>query len=225
MWAEIAKDMQMPWRAVEAQHWVLGSESMAERAGVTPFVSTANTGNVPPTRAPRTSTTLLPRNSSSDMALESPPIALAYGGQEARPGVSDSRSQYFPSQPSNLYAPSSGDRRIEAGTAIATVFRPSNHRRESSNSSYTGPALSNDLLRRSPGGSRSTYGVEARHDRLPPIRHHREEQQQSRTEHTSRRKVVPQTQMRNDAAPFTQQRDSSSESEESERHRRKQPGA
>ncbi|KAI1956458.1 hypothetical protein LOZ58_006387 [Ophidiomyces ophidiicola] len=37
MWAKVAEDMQMPFRAVEAMHWHLGQDDMARRAGVQPF--------------------------------------------------------------------------------------------------------------------------------------------------------------------------------------------
>jgi len=32
MWNTLAKEMNMPWRAVEAMHWQLGEHEMAERA-------------------------------------------------------------------------------------------------------------------------------------------------------------------------------------------------
>ncbi|KAH7012711.1 uncharacterized protein B0I36DRAFT_223834, partial [Microdochium trichocladiopsis] len=37
MWAKVAEEMGIPWRAAEAMHWHLGEVNMAERAGVTPF--------------------------------------------------------------------------------------------------------------------------------------------------------------------------------------------
>ncbi|EGU87512.1 hypothetical protein FOXB_01970, partial [Fusarium oxysporum f. sp. conglutinans Fo5176] len=37
MWAKVAEEMAVPWRAVEAMHWQLGEEDMARRAGVVPF--------------------------------------------------------------------------------------------------------------------------------------------------------------------------------------------
>ncbi|OIW27943.1 hypothetical protein CONLIGDRAFT_682951 [Coniochaeta ligniaria NRRL 30616] len=37
MWAKVAEEMQVPWRAAEAMHWQLGEADMARRAGVTPF--------------------------------------------------------------------------------------------------------------------------------------------------------------------------------------------
>ncbi|CAK7198930.1 hypothetical protein SEUCBS139899_001598 [Sporothrix eucalyptigena] len=43
MWAKVAEEMQVPWRAAEAMHWQLGEADMARRAGVTPFSLTAST--------------------------------------------------------------------------------------------------------------------------------------------------------------------------------------
>jgi len=37
MWAKVAEEMQVPWRAAEAMHWQLGENEMARRAGVVPF--------------------------------------------------------------------------------------------------------------------------------------------------------------------------------------------
>ncbi|KAI1117535.1 hypothetical protein F5Y14DRAFT_352895 [Nemania sp. NC0429] len=37
MWAKVAEEMAVPWRAAEAMHWEIGVEGMARRAGVTAF--------------------------------------------------------------------------------------------------------------------------------------------------------------------------------------------
>lgn len=37
MWTPIARDLCIPWRAVEALHWQMGRDEMSRRAGVTPF--------------------------------------------------------------------------------------------------------------------------------------------------------------------------------------------
>ena len=37
MWAKIAEEMTLPWRAAEAMHWQMGEHEMARRAGVTAF--------------------------------------------------------------------------------------------------------------------------------------------------------------------------------------------
>jgi hypothetical protein len=43
MWAKVAEELQVPWRAAEAMHWQLGEHDMARRAGVTvPFSLSSN---------------------------------------------------------------------------------------------------------------------------------------------------------------------------------------
>lgn len=42
MWAKVAEEMQVPWRAAEAMHWQLGEADMARRAGVVPFSLTSS---------------------------------------------------------------------------------------------------------------------------------------------------------------------------------------
>lgn len=37
MWAKVAEELAVPWRAAEAMHWQLGEAEMAKRAGVVPF--------------------------------------------------------------------------------------------------------------------------------------------------------------------------------------------
>ncbi|KAI9730926.1 MAG: hypothetical protein M1818_008000 [Claussenomyces sp. TS43310] len=37
IWARVAEEMAVPWRAAEAMHWQLGEADMARRAGVVPF--------------------------------------------------------------------------------------------------------------------------------------------------------------------------------------------
>ena len=60
MWAKIAEEMAIPWRAAEAMHWQMGEHEMARRAGVTPFTLTnpnhnsiSRLSNRPPTSRPR----------------------------------------------------------------------------------------------------------------------------------------------------------------------------
>ncbi|OAL25893.1 hypothetical protein AYO22_04520 [Fonsecaea multimorphosa] len=54
MWARVAEEMAMPWRAVEAMHWQMGEHEMAKRAGVTPFsLTNANSGIEPSSLPPR----------------------------------------------------------------------------------------------------------------------------------------------------------------------------
>ncbi|OAA59309.1 MYB DNA-binding domain protein [Cordyceps fumosorosea ARSEF 2679] len=42
MWAKVAEELQVPWRAAEAMHWQLGEQDMARRAGQTPFALAHN---------------------------------------------------------------------------------------------------------------------------------------------------------------------------------------
>lgn len=37
MWTRVAQELQMPWRTVEAMHWIIGRTGMAHRAGQEPF--------------------------------------------------------------------------------------------------------------------------------------------------------------------------------------------
>ena len=56
MWAKIAEEMAIPWRAAEAMHWQMGENDMARRAGVTPFTLTnANSNSVSRTNTRPTS--------------------------------------------------------------------------------------------------------------------------------------------------------------------------
>jgi len=49
MWAIIASEMKIPWRAAEAMHWQLGEEEIARRAGTVPFsLSSSVTLEAPP---------------------------------------------------------------------------------------------------------------------------------------------------------------------------------
>ena len=46
MWAPLATELGIPWRAAEAMHWQLGENEMARRAGVNPFsISVSSAGS------------------------------------------------------------------------------------------------------------------------------------------------------------------------------------
>jgi hypothetical protein len=45
MWAPLAAELSIPWRAAEAMHWQLGEADMARRAGVVPFALAGNNPN------------------------------------------------------------------------------------------------------------------------------------------------------------------------------------
>lgn len=55
MWARVAEEMAVPWRAAEAMHWQLGEAEMARRAGVVPFSLTTVSTNDPAAGHRRTS--------------------------------------------------------------------------------------------------------------------------------------------------------------------------
>lgn len=81
MWAKVAEDLQVPWRAAEAMHWEIGRQEMGRRAGVVPF-SMASAGY-----APSTPTAGAPVGSSSSSAsgiepsVYSDPSAQDVGGR------------------------------------------------------------------------------------------------------------------------------------------------
>lgn len=45
MWAKVAEELGVPWRAAEAMHWQLGEADMARRAGVVPFSLSSTTAD------------------------------------------------------------------------------------------------------------------------------------------------------------------------------------
>ena len=47
MWAPLAAELSVPWRAAEAMHWQLGEADMARRAGVTPFSLASGASTIP----------------------------------------------------------------------------------------------------------------------------------------------------------------------------------
>lgn len=52
MWAKVAEEMAIPWRAAEAMHWQLGEHDMARRAGVVPFSLTSANLDTPAPHRP-----------------------------------------------------------------------------------------------------------------------------------------------------------------------------
>jgi hypothetical protein len=66
MWAPLAAELGIPWRAAEAMHWQIGEVNMAHRAGVVPFslAATSPSATLPPGH----------------------PLPGAYGGDGARSG-------------------------------------------------------------------------------------------------------------------------------------------
>ncbi|KAG5915540.1 hypothetical protein E4U42_008009 [Claviceps africana] len=73
MWAKVAEELAVPWRAAEAMHWLLGEHDMAKRAGVVPFSLAAvnHEGGQRATPAPRA----MYASSRVENARRSPPRA------------------------------------------------------------------------------------------------------------------------------------------------------
>ncbi|KFA50310.1 hypothetical protein S40293_03314 [Stachybotrys chartarum IBT 40293] len=75
MWAKVAEELAVPWRAAEAMHWQLGEADMARRAGVTPFSLAAVTIESGQRNSPsRTSHGQIPPHTAMprDLASQSP---------------------------------------------------------------------------------------------------------------------------------------------------------
>lgn len=85
IWTPVARELGIPWRAVEAMHWHLGEQEMARRAGVTPFAMAAASG-------PSPSSAVGP--SSSVTGLSSGGASLpSQGGSGSRLGMEGTRSR------------------------------------------------------------------------------------------------------------------------------------
>ncbi|KAH8704269.1 hypothetical protein BGW36DRAFT_276876, partial [Talaromyces proteolyticus] len=67
MWAKVAEEMAIPWRAAEAMHWQLGEQEMARRAGVVPF--SLSSGSIEPPPKVRRSNTVMPRLRRQSMSV------------------------------------------------------------------------------------------------------------------------------------------------------------
>ena len=83
MWAKVAEDLQVPWRAAEAMHWALGEAEMARRAGVVPF-------SMAPAGYGETATATAASSSSSASGYTDPLPAQDFGigmGGRARSGL------------------------------------------------------------------------------------------------------------------------------------------
>jgi hypothetical protein len=95
MWAKIAEEMAVPWRAAEAMHWQLGEQDMAHRAGVVPF-------------------------SFSSVALEPQPKAR----RASNPSVRTKRESQSQSQSSSHQLPSVAEVASESVDGPSTDTRP-----------------------------------------------------------------------------------------------------
>jgi hypothetical protein len=76
MWAKVAEEMAIPWRAAEAMHWQLGEQEMARRAGVVPFsLSSGGAASIEPPPKVRRHTTVMPRLRRQSMHAHPAPFA------------------------------------------------------------------------------------------------------------------------------------------------------
>ena len=83
MWAPVALELGIPWRAAEAMHWQLGEADMARRAGVVPFSLAANSG-IPPNIA----TGLAPNHALTPALGMAPHMSGVAGSSQLFPGFS-----------------------------------------------------------------------------------------------------------------------------------------
>ena len=109
MWAKVAEEMAVPWRAAEAMHWQLGEQDMARRAGVVPFSLSNVTMDTPPRVSPT-------RGHAQSQSLGS--ASAHHLSQSSIPGTSGTGSRYHRPTAS---APSSHMRgsSVSTGRAIA----------------------------------------------------------------------------------------------------------
>ncbi|XP_044724507.1 myb-like DNA-binding domain-containing protein [Hirsutella rhossiliensis] len=94
MWAKVAEELAVPWRAAEAMHWQLGEVDMARRAGVVPFsLAAVNVESGQRSVAPRPSTHYQPPDTGArhltppsprSMYSRSQPLSAMSVGQPMR---------------------------------------------------------------------------------------------------------------------------------------------
>lgn len=80
MWAKVAEELAVPWRAAEAMHWQLGEADMARRAGVIPFSLAAVNNEAASSRsfAGRNQPPIQPQDASGLREMR-PPSPPGYG--------------------------------------------------------------------------------------------------------------------------------------------------
>ena len=101
MWAPLAAELGIPWRAAEAMHWQLGETDMARRAGVVPFSFAAVSG--PP--------------SSMGFDTNVPSSAIAVGQQQLPPQL-----HQVPGGTSNSPLSAYGADRTATGSSLGEVM-------------------------------------------------------------------------------------------------------
>ncbi|KAK4156671.1 snRNA-activating protein complex subunit 4 [Chaetomidium leptoderma] len=170
MWAKVAEEMQVPWRAAEAMHWQLGEVEMARRAGVVPF-STNMTMNEPqgpqrisPTRGhahsqsqgslPRNLTGLpSPRYTRGPPPLNIPPLLIPPPTPTTTTAGSRSRRESLP--PRHAFGPPLSDQLLQSDYASGYGLAPiQQQQQQHSPHTTTTPVLGRDR-----GGSTSGGGM------------------------------------------------------------------
>ncbi|KAK5188076.1 hypothetical protein LTR92_011761, partial [Exophiala xenobiotica] len=89
MWSKVAEEMAMPWRAVEAMHWLMGEHEMAKRAGVTPFSLSTGTYEPVSLSLPPRGGQLRPIGPSFRARRESIPLEELHTGHPQLPSLAE----------------------------------------------------------------------------------------------------------------------------------------
>ncbi|QSS63454.1 hypothetical protein I7I51_00512 [Histoplasma capsulatum] len=89
MWAKVAEEMGVPWRAAEAMHWQLGEQDIARRTGTVPF-SLSQPASEPP-QASRSLSVRLPSIAELEAGVP------AYANEPSNPAELNRRHENIPS--------------------------------------------------------------------------------------------------------------------------------
>ncbi|KAL7944323.1 hypothetical protein V8C42DRAFT_86150 [Trichoderma barbatum] len=95
MWAKVAEELAVPWRAAEAMHWQLGEADMARRAGVVPFsLAAVNTSEASSNRAlaSRAQAPIQPQDNSALREMRPPSPPTSYGRSQLMPTMASART-------------------------------------------------------------------------------------------------------------------------------------
>ncbi|KAM0257862.1 hypothetical protein ACHAQJ_004166 [Trichoderma viride] len=104
MWAKVAEELAVPWRAAEAMHWQLGEADMARRAGVVPFSLAAVNNEAASNRnlaSRNQAAPIQPHDNSSLREMGPPSPHSSYGRGQLMPPMTPARTSRRPinSQP------------------------------------------------------------------------------------------------------------------------------
>ncbi|KAK4067939.1 Myb [Trichoderma simmonsii] len=95
MWAKVAEELAVPWRAAEAMHWQLGEADMARRAGVVPFsLAAVNTSESSSNRAlaSRAQAPIQPQDNSALREMRPPSPPTGYSRSQLMPPMTSART-------------------------------------------------------------------------------------------------------------------------------------